>query len=802
MASAQVCAYVWTATLPGRDAWRPACVLSERDGHYRIEGLRPVRHRVTASAANYVPGLYVRGDGTERVEAVELRPATESRGIDLVLESGGVEVRGVVRDLSGGPIEGAQLITERAFTRSDTGGAFALWVRPGILSVVAEAEGYAASNVEGIAPGHTFELFLTPEAVLVGKVVRGQSGEPIAGAMVKSGAQEWGGNQAAFTDLAGNFRIAGLEPGVYKPSVEADDARGSATEQVVLGMGETGAPIVIEAHPAYTVEGRVVVSGGGGCHNGWLSLTARASGKSIYASVEGDGNLRVPAVLPDTYAVALGCDGYLAEESYGPITVADGSLLGLTWSVARGQAIRGKVVDQTGKPVGGVDVRAIQRLDPARPRSRQTWTRATTNSDGRFDLGGLTAGQFDVSVDGHRATSEKPLTVALNERQDLEDVRIELPAAGEVRGTVLDEFGRAIPRSTASLSGGPKEFGTMVADDGSFKIEHVAEGTYRVSAFGRAGELRPPASDRLTTHTVTVEAGKIATVRLTVETSSGTISGSVRDPDGGALNDAFVESVVEDPDEESSRPAMRGTPWGDFFGPPSLTDADGRFSMKGLPSAKYTIRAYRKAGGEGFVRHVEPGADVVVTIAPTGRLTGVIHVPKGPPPEDFSLEVSNTTTGLLRRDSFFRAGGKWSLPELPAGRYKIRVRSGSATAESEAVVREGEDTTDVSIELTPNVLVRGSVIDQAGAPLAGVQVLMRPTQGGPSAPLDATRRHVTDTLGRFELADVPTGDIEIVLVVQGAGGNGADKTTKVRMHLPSTNLQIELEPIRLPQGGP
>ncbi|WP_434424965.1 carboxypeptidase regulatory-like domain-containing protein [Nannocystis pusilla] len=144
-------------------------------------------------------------------------------------------------------------------------------------------------------------------------------------------------------------------------------------------------------------------------------------------------------------------------------------------------------VDPTGKPVADMEVKAWQRPDPSRPRGRQTWARGTTDREGRFELGGLSAGQFDVSVVGSRASPTKPTTVTLSENHDLTDVRIELPAAGEVRGTVLDERGRAIARATVSLRGGPRPFGTMVADDGSFKIEHVAVGAYEVLAASPRG---------------------------------------------------------------------------------------------------------------------------------------------------------------------------------------------------------------------------------------------------------------------------------------------------------------------------
>lgn len=794
VAAAQVCAYVWTTLLPGRDAWRPNCVTSERDGHYQIEGLFPVRHRVTANAAGYVPGVYVRGEGASQMDAIDLRPATETDGVDIVLADGGVELKGIVRDLSGGPVEGARVMSDHAFTRSDAEGTFTMWVRPGPQSVLADAEGYASSNVEGMAPGHTFELFLTPEAVLVGKVVRVVSGEPLQGAVVKAGAQEWGRNYSTFTDAVGNFRIDGLEPGAYKPLVEADDARGSAVEQVILGIGETSAAVLIEAHSSHFVAGRVVVSGETGCEHGWVSLQDHSNGRHGEASVEGDGNVRVPALLPGTYAVTVGCAGKLSAESYDPIVILDKSQSDLTWKVTRGQAIRGRVVDADGKAVAGIEVQARQGIDPSRPRARETSARAKTNGDGRFELSGLLAARFNLSVAASRATLAEPVSVTLPEGEDVDDVRIELPATGEVRGTVVDERGHAVKRSTVSLHGGPKDFIAMVADDGNFKIEYVAVGIYQAVAEGRGGESQSGEA-------VEVQAGRVATLKIVVKVSSATISGHVRDGDGGPVTDAFVEAIREPEGEGGpSGPAKRGAPWGDFFGAPLLTEVDGRFTLKGLPPGKHTLRAFRKGGGEGFVEHVEPGANVVVTIAATGRLAGTVSVPGVASPEEFSLQVIDTTTGFNRRDTFFRTGGTWSVPELPAGRYKIRVNMGTATAESEASVRAGEDTTGLRIELAQKVSVRGTVIDLKGVPMAGLQVVVRAMEGAASTQPDQSQRHITDTSGRFELKNVPTGDVAIIIISQNPGINGAAENTRIPMKISGAAQTIELPPITLPRG--
>ena len=51
---------------------------------------------------------------------------------------------------------------------------------------------------------------------------------------------------------------------------------------------------------------------------------------------------------------------------------------------------------------------------------------------------------------------------------------------------------------------------------------------------------------------------------------------------------------------------------------------------------------------------------------------------------------------------------------------------------------------------------------------------------------------MTDTAGRFELANVPTGDVEFVLVPQNAGA------AKIPMKLSSTASTIELAPITMP----
>ncbi|MCY1011261.1 carboxypeptidase regulatory-like domain-containing protein [Nannocystis pusilla] len=115
---------------------------------------------------------------------------------------------------------------------------------------------------------------MTPEAVLVGKVVRAGSGEPLAGMQVSSGGSSY---TTTMTDAQGMFRLDRLQPGGYKPSAVSDETYGQAEELVMLGLGETSEPLVIAAHPAFFVEGRVVIEGGGAASPArWCCATGRA----------------------------------------------------------------------------------------------------------------------------------------------------------------------------------------------------------------------------------------------------------------------------------------------------------------------------------------------------------------------------------------------------------------------------------------------------------------------------------------------------------------------------------------------
>ncbi|PCC70886.1 PDZ domain (Also known as DHR or GLGF) [Nannocystis exedens] len=808
VAGAQVCATTSANELASKDMERPSCTKTERDGHYRIEGLFPVRYAILASAAGFAPGKYYQGEGAARRSWIDLRPKMEALGVDITLEDGGVEIHGFVKDLSGGPIEGAQVTAGATFAWTAADGSFSAWVAEGSVWIVANADGYARGHEEGLAPGHEFELFLTPEAVLVGKVVRaGEGGGPIEGAQVIAVSGGWGFMpKSAYTDANGEFRIEGLEPGAYKARAEADDALGVAKEQVILGLGETSDPILIEAHPAFTVEGKIVTEGGGSCDNGNVSLADPAQGREAWMPIESDGTVRKRGVLPGDYQVHVRCRGFVSAERYERVKVVDKSVTGLRWDVSKGQSIRGVVVDASGKPVPKMNLEASLKPDPSRARAHQTanvWG-PETDAQGRFELAGLLPGTYDVSVNSWgqpRATPATPTVVEVPKGKDATGVRIELPATGEVRGSVRDSKGQPIAAAKIGANDGVHWQFATAADDGSFHFKNLASGDYRITArMGWFGEtMRAPGTsdDDVQGERVEVREGKVATVKLVVESASGRITGVVRDEDGGPVADAFVEATRESESAASSAGAgMRQGRWGEFFEKPNLTDQDGKFTLERLETGKHTLRAHRKGGGEAIVEHVALGSEVVLTIASPGRMSGTVNVRGGAAPEEFTIVVLDEATGYQRHDNFFRTGGAWSVPDLPAGNYKVSVTAGGGTAEVHATMAAGKDTSGVRIELAPKVTVRGTVVDTDGKPIAGLEVSVSAPGTWSSSRGDEDKRHVTDEQGRYEVTNAPSGKVQ-VNVYPRSWGNSEYSYTSMPVMLSADASETELAPIKV-----
>ena len=785
IAGASVCALGWSKELPDDAMREPLCTVSRPDGRYRLEKLLPASYQVHAQAATFIPGQH--GERTDH--SLKLAAGQDRTGIDIVLRPGGVELAGVVKDIGGGPVEGAWVYVNQgerwserggtAMARSGADGGFKLWTAPGPLHAIAQADGYAEGEREGIAPGQTIEILLTPESVLAGRVVEKDSGAPVPGAQVTVGGNwdpEEGVHWASATsDDEGRFRLTRLAPGRYKPNATAPGRYGQAAESVLLGVGQTTEDIVIEVHPASVVKGKVVTADPKTpCKKGWVSLEDKRSKRKDNQGIDEDGTVEIDAVLPATYAVEVSCDGHLAATAYPDLVVAAGvDPPEQVWKVTAGARVRGAVRTHDGQPVADAQV----NLQPAASeRGWRDWSSERTGGDGTFVAEGLRGGRYKISATPEREPSnEDPVEVEVPEGGEV-SVEIRLVRGGAIAGSVVDQSGRPVPRVNVRASSGKRwswndHDRSQTRDDGSFQIDGLRPGSYRVTASRErwwGGELRSPGKGDDDPHgeKIEVRAGETARVKLVVESQDGVIRGRVVDAGGRPVSDAFVDAQRESESaaaaEGSARMAMR---WG-WARTPTLSNPDGTFTVDKLSPGRYTLRAYRKGGGETVAEHVPAGGKVTLTIRQTGSIAGAVKLDKGGAPERMTVSVADSKTGVRRREEFFRTGGAFTLRDLPAGSFEIKASAAEGSGTATVQLAEGQAATGVAITLGARATITGRVVaGDTGKPLVGYMVNVMP-----AGKMDQNMMMFGDSMppvsgadGAFTVENAPAGRVQVLV---------------------------------------
>ena len=794
--SAQVCGSTFSASafhdadddVGGGHFREPACATTGADGRFRLSGLLPGRCSVVAGAPRFIPGRY---RDAQKLTAVRLAPGETRTGIDIALQPGGVEVSGTVKDIGGGPIEGAWVRARMqarpdsaaARARSLADGSFRLWVAPGNLEFVAQADGYADGWRRSTAPAQSVEILLTPGSSLSGRVVDVGTGRAVGGAHVSTVLHRMdsdvdslsGTRVAAVADDDGRFRFTRLAPGRYKPAATSPGGYGEARESVLLGMGQSVDGVVIELHPAPSVSGRVVVAGDDApCAEGVVHLEEVEGPRFRRETIGADGRVSFGGMLPGRYRVSVTCAGIDAASAHPEVVVAaDAPPAEQRWVVGkRNAAIRGTVRSASGAPVAQATVQVEARAwEGGQPAGWHTFT--SGEPDGTFELRRIRGGTYELkALAADHPTTTDPVVVTVSEGE-VAAADIRLDAGGDVAGEVVDQRGQPVAdmfvqaqmtgegrSGDVVMGGGGHE--SMTGQDGRFLLRGLRPGPYELMAQpggpgGRAGVMggRDMAL-------VEVAAGQSARARIVVENQTGVIRGRVVDERGVAITDAFVDCEREPDDGPHGRGAHRSPRWL-FDGTSAVTDTDGGFVIDKLNPATYTVRAYRRGGGEGQVERVATGGSVTVTIRPTGSIAGSL-ASDGRLPDEFTLRLADRATGFSRSERFFRTAGQFVLRDLPAGSFNLSVKAAEGTAAAQAQLAAGQDLTGLVIRLAGRARVTGRLVAFDGrTPLAGYFIVVSALDpsGGFSYRYEGVEQPQSGSDGRFVLEGAPSGRVRI-----------------------------------------
>jgi hypothetical protein len=601
----------------------------------------------------------------------------------------------------------------------------------------------------------------------------------------------------------------------YRPQVNA-----LSPELTASAEGDGAASLVLELdfllEPASGISGRVTARANGEPAVGMQvtaspveqgvpelaaamrSIVGRAASlkeKAASASVGEDGRYEIIGLGPGEYRV-LPQSG---RSRYAPLPYhlgkrivleAGGHAAGVDFQVDAGGVIRGQVFGAGGEPVGGARVSVLPTdlaqgiaggdLSFALLLDRQ----AQSGADGSFEIAALPLGRtYRVLArkEGWAPAASEELDLA-SEEPELE-VELEMTRGSTLSGRVVFPDGRPAAgfevRSVADFAsmmalGGGSPGGSTTSDaTGSFRLEHLPAGEYRLVAGSARPEMFFPGWANAVIVEVDGSSDVTGVVLTTVEESGAEVSGRVVDDIGRPLAGAEVRISTA----LHAGPPLRA----------STSGPDGRFtiskldggpfsaeaSLEGYSSMRLAVEAGNRSLELVLQRHGRISGRVVTAArqplaASGGKVAARLHAEEG----GFQAEIQR----LVRMQA--RGGaGEHEAPLDEEGRFDLRAPAGLvevhayvpgfAPARSEPVrVAPGEKAGGIEIRVTAGAVLRGRVTF-AGEGIEGADVSALAPGESPLAEMmpqmfrEAGRGVTTDEQGRFELRHLPPGDYAV-----------------------------------------
>ncbi|MBS1151293.1 MAG: hypothetical protein H6Q89_2991, partial [Myxococcaceae bacterium] len=293
-------------------------------------------------------------------------------------------------------------------------------------------------------------------------------------------------------------------------------------------------------------------------------------------------------------------------------------------------------------------------------------------------------------------------------------INLELEDGGRISVTVIDEAEQPVPDPEVEL----------LSPTGEVLSKRKAR-TGELVGFGPVGQgdylLRASALGFVAATVPVKVAGAEATVELQLQRGTA-ISGRVLD--------------------EYGRPApgvsVLVTPTGDSV----LADQEGKFVANVPSPGLYELHAHHSDWGGGNLKVTAPKAGVELQLEPRAGAQVTVTV-SGRRVEGASVVMFIEKEGSFRSDRPSGADGVVMMRGLPPGAFwMVASHDDFLPSERQKVVIEDGVLSKVSAELKAGEAVSGTVVDEVGAPVAGVAVSVAPRGAEPV---------VTDAGGKFEI---------------------------------------------------
>lgn len=552
-----------------------------------------------------------------------------------------------------------------------------------------------------VYPGHTAS----------GTVTEKESGKPLAG--VKVSERESG--RESLTSPDGRYRLEGLSRSYCfltadKKGYLVPDDRPYSSGETQLPPDRTEIEKDFKMVRGTAVSGIVRFESGAAVSGARVSASSGRVTLSERTNAAGEYEFAVPP--NGSLVIDAKHDGYPPAFS-DTIAVEDKPLTAPDIILKAGGSISGLVEDHSGKPIGGAEIWGGVNIPMGTGFRVSEVGNALSDVDGKFTIGELPGGKLSIKASKKGFAPCKDLELIMRPQEVRTGVKLTLQTSHFIAGKVTMPTGKPAENVDiyAAASIGDSGAGATTGPDGSYRVEGLNPGTYRLNA----------------------SLGDFSSVKTDVKVDSDNVDLALV-YGKGVFNGTVVDWKTRQPIQQFAIELRSGI-GGELKKDPTRP---GRFTVRNL-EANCSFNLHISAAGyldrdESLsIESEEKPRDKVIVMGPGATISGrAIEAGTFKPVADVRVLLYDASAGYIRdgdpvKSTTTGPDGVFSFERVAAGNSQLLFRPATplAPVTRDAPVQEGVATDVGDVELSGGSAIRGKVLRSPGdQPISGAKIIV------------------------------------------------------------------------------